>query len=322
MNLSAFVERWYDEPLADGDGHTSDELAAAAARIGITLPKVLADWYAQVGNRLRSVQDSPRQLRDLSVEDGSLRVWTENQSVWSIRAELDGSDDPMCRLDDDSYDWPATPLSASLFGMLVSDTLVGAWDGRRMGALGRLGRLIQGGFVEDVADEKLVELRQAYGPLEIVRNPFFPERYIGDGETIIRIQEVGIEWMTATDAAFARLDTLVGLSSAEEHEVVIAFDPLSKQDLKLIVITESHGILLHEHYQRVIADVGHLGMSVAGNAPRFHIQSRDPHRILELILDELPAELHDRVTIATRPVGISVFEVLFPTTRTSYALPD
>lgn len=322
IDLATFVERWYDEPLADGDGCSRDEIAGVAARLGCEIPAVLADWYARVGTRLRSVQDSPRQLRDLTVEARDMRVWTENQGVWSILARLDGSDDPMCRLDDDHVGWPPTPLSASLFGMLVSDTLVGAWAGQRMGPLGRLGRLVQGGALEDFTDDTLGELRVAYGELAIVRNPFFPEAYRGDDETIIRIQDVGIEWMTASDAAFARLDALLGLTHADEHEVVVAFEHLSRSELTRLVRSESNGLVDVSHYQRVIGAVGHLGMAVAGTAPRFHIRTRDPHRILELVLDEVPAELHHRVTIAMRPAAISVFEVLFPAGRTSYVLPD
>jgi len=56
-------------------------------------------------------------------------VWNENQGVWSIIAPVDAGDDPVC---------PNKPLSQTLFGMLVSDTIAGAGSGSRIGTLGEL----------------------------------------------------------------------------------------------------------------------------------------------------------------------------------------
>src|SRR5215471_1105478 len=81
--LGTFIDRWYAQPPSDADGHTPLEIEQAAKRLGGRLPAALTEWYELVGRRLRAVQDSPRPLGKLTIENGGLRVWSENQSVWS-----------------------------------------------------------------------------------------------------------------------------------------------------------------------------------------------------------------------------------------------
>src|SRR5688572_3342871 len=222
--LGAFIERWYAQPLSDADGNTPLEIEQVATRLGVRLPTALTEWYELVGGRLRDVQDSPTLLGKLTIEDGSVRVWTENQGVWSIHAPLDAGDDPVCRLEGDFSTSPDEPLSQVLFGMLVSDTMVG--DGSGSASLGDLRTTVRGGYSDDFTEEQVQRLRTKYKALTWTLNPFFDEPYIGDDATAIRFHtNVAIEWMTATDEAFAVLDGVFDLApEGGEQEVVVAFD--------------------------------------------------------------------------------------------------
>jgi hypothetical protein len=87
-------------------------------------------------------------------------VWTENQGAWSILVPL-GEDDPFVELDDSNHGFSGGRTSAVLRGMLMSDTLVGAWGRGGCGALGALAPHVVGGNDENMPDgvaEKLVEL--------------------------------------------------------------------------------------------------------------------------------------------------------------------
>src|SRR5262245_16629882 len=109
--LGIFMDRWYAQPPSDADGHTPFEIEQAAGRLGERLPVALTEWYELVGRRLRDVQDSPRRLGELTIEKGGLRVWSENQGVWSIIAPVDAGDDPVCRVEGDFTSSPDEPLS-------------------------------------------------------------------------------------------------------------------------------------------------------------------------------------------------------------------
>ena len=74
-----------------------------------------------------------------------------------------------------------------------------------------------------------------------------------------------------------------------------------------------------ELFSRPLAGIGHVGM-VGGDSPRFHIRTKDPHRVLERVLSALPADLLPRLTVATRPVAVSVFAVLYPEGKTTFVL--
>ena len=250
-DLRAFVERWYAHPLSDGDGFPPLEIERVAQRLGVRLPATLTEWYELVGRRLRDIQDSPTQLDELQVEQGMLRVWTENQGVWSIMTFLDDGDDPHCLLDDKSYDFPGTPLSHALLGMLVSDTLVGAWGGRRIGTLGELRPAVSGGYCENFTEAHLQQIGSSYEALDYARNPYFDQPYRGNAASIIRVQEVAIEWMTATHEAFEALNNVLELFPPDgDHEVVVVFDEESQGELPSLDAVRS-----------VLASVGHVGQS-------------------------------------------------------------
>lgn len=170
-------------------------------RFRTPIPRALVEWFELVGRRLRAVQDSPLRLDELTIEGGVMRVWIENQGVWSIVAPVEAGDDPLCRADGEPTSSPDAPLSRTLLGMVVSDTLAGV--GRRVGPLGELGATVQGGCCDEFSNKQLQRLRSTFQPLSYSLNPFFEEPYRGDDATVVRIQEVALEWMTATNPAFA-----------------------------------------------------------------------------------------------------------------------
>jgi len=229
-------------------------------------------------------------------------------------------------VDGDSATPPCEPLSLVLRGMLVSDTLVGSWTGRGTGTLGALRSTVRGGHCDEFSDEQVQRLRAAYQPLDIVINPFFDEAYLGDEATVIRLHhDVMVEWMTATDEAFAALDAVFGLTpEGGEQEVVVAFEQLSSAQLRHLTRTGEGSMRLPETdlFRGALAGIGHVGMAVGGDAPRFHITTTDPQRVLETALSALPADLLPHLIVATRPVSVSVFEVLYPEGRTTYFLPS
>jgi len=101
--LGTFVHRWYARPLSEDDGHTPLEIESAARRLGTPLPVALAEWFELVGRRLQYVQDAPRLLHIVSIENGMMRVWTENQGVWAIVTPVESGDDPLCEVDEHEF---------------------------------------------------------------------------------------------------------------------------------------------------------------------------------------------------------------------------
>ncbi len=174
------------------------------------LPVALAEWYELVGRRLRFVQDHPCPLDAVEVVNGSIAIWWENQGVWEVRSPADG-DDPIAFARKDASSSPDAPLGETLLGLLVSETLVGAWAGSHEGALGALRAAVRGGNSLDTSDKAIEKLRRSYSPLGYVRNPTFDVPMRGTEDVIIRAYDVAVEWMTATDDAFAALDRVLAL---------------------------------------------------------------------------------------------------------------
>lgn len=87
-----------DPALGPGDGFTVDELDAAEAGLGLTLPDALREAYALFGRRreLTAVQDRFLAPQDLRVEDGVLIYRVEAQGIlaWGVRVEHLATDDP------------------------------------------------------------------------------------------------------------------------------------------------------------------------------------------------------------------------------------
>lgn len=210
--LGGFVGTWYADPLAAADGCGPDELAAAARRLGRPLPAELAEWFELVGHRLEDVQDSPARPDRILLDDDGICVWVENQGVWAIVADPDG----VCRSSEVEH-FATEPVSVSeaVRGMVLSDTLVGAWPGLGRGPLGRLAGSVRGDAVEDVSADTLVAVRAAYPRLPVAPNPYFAAVPLhGDEGTVLRGDletGLGLMWMTATEAARERLELLVPL---------------------------------------------------------------------------------------------------------------
>lgn len=210
--LTGFVARWYRQPLCDGDGCSTEDLAATERRLGTRLPAALAEWFLLVDRRLQSVQDSPLRLQKLEIaDDGLLPVWWENQGVWSLRVRSDApEDDPPMEADEE---FPISGrLVETLLSMVTSDTLVGAWGGDHRGPMGWLGEHVRGGTVEGAEVSVVAPLRLPLLPGP--GNPFFQEldcRPRGDDTLVVRFNGADLEWMTATPEAFARLSSVLDL---------------------------------------------------------------------------------------------------------------
>lgn len=312
--LADVLDRWYAEPLTAADGSTPEEIAAT----GTVLPTVLAEWFTLVGNRLRPVQDAPATPKDLD-EDGAVVVWTENQGCWAIRVDGPG-DDPVCVLDDDAYPFTPARLTATLHGMLLGDTLVGAWSGHRIGPLGRLAPGVRGGFAKDATDAETAAVEAAYAPLPVAGNPFSGEAPRADAAAIVRCGH-WLEWMTADDASFARIGALVDLDPAGgEHEVVLAFEGASPERRRLVESAE--GFADHPRFAEAVGARGHLGMAVCGaDDVRFHVTTRHPEETARALLAAVPRQLAEHAVLAVRPARISVFRVVHPEERAEYVPP-
>ncbi len=136
----------------------------------------------------------------------------------------------------------------------------------------------------------------------------------GNEDAILRIQDVAIEWMTSTDAAFASLDALLDLRPENgEHEVVLAFRKLTHEQYSSLVKHRTPSIArAMEALSNALVGVGQVGSAVDSDSPPFHLRTKHPHRVLEILLAMIPKELHSKLTITTRPAAISVSEVLYP----------
>ena len=105
---------------------------------------------------------------------------------------------------------------------------------------------------------------------------------------------------------------------------MFAFERLSAEQLRGVIHSDEELTLQLPDiglFERSLAGLGHVGVAVGGNSPRFHIRTREPKRVLERILAALPSDLLPKLTVATRPVAISVFAVLFPEGQTTFGLP-
>ncbi len=318
--LADVVGRWYAEPLAAADGSSPDEVVAAAERVGGDLPAGVVEWFTLVGRRLRAVQDAAATPGTLRRDDGGVVVWTENQGVWSLVARPDGS----CVVDEEDFPFPPVPLAQALHGMVLSDTLVGVWAGTRVGPLGRLAPGVRGGTVLD-ADAGKVAAVAVFPELAVPGNPFWGTPPRGDVDTVLRGDEhsgAGLEWMTASRAAFDRLDGLVALDPpGGPQEVVVAFEGLTHTERA--TLTRGQGVPDTDRFAAAVGDLGRLRMG-AGTADgvRFHITTTRPDETIAALRGVVPAELSGKVVVAVRPERVSTFRVVHPVGRDEYLLPD
>lgn len=213
--LVEFVSTWYARPL-QLDGNTEEQIVAAEARLGGSLPAALREWYRMVGHRLQQVnQDSPVELERLELEDGCVSVWWENQGNWSVEVKIADADaDPWATVDGSSCGMPSWDrrdrLSRALIGMTISDTLVGAWGGHGMGPLGELRSGVSAGMTErPPLDDRGI---RRWPILDVFINPNFDCPLRGRSDLIIRGDEDWLEWMTASVGAHRELAQALGLS--------------------------------------------------------------------------------------------------------------
>ncbi|MEU5696862.1 hypothetical protein [Actinosynnema sp. NPDC020468] len=304
--LRDVVDRWYAEPLTAADGSPPADLEAAAARVGGALPVGLAEWFTLVGRRLRAVQDCPATPGAVRRDGAGVVVWTENQDVWSLVVRADG----VCVVED--FPFPPTPVATAVHGMVLGDTLVGAWAGSMTGPLGRLADSVRGGRVEEALD---------YPELAVPGNPFRGVPPRGDVDTVVRGNEAGWEWMTASRAAFERLDGLVPLDPpGGAREVVVAFEDLTAAERA--VLTREHGVPDVDRFAVAAGTRAQLRMAAAeAGGVRFHLVTERAEETVAAVLGAVPEGVADKVVVAVRPERISRFRVVHPVGRDEYVLP-
>lgn len=215
--LGDVLDRWYSTELCAEQGLSPAEIDTVERESGLTLPTAMREWFELVGHRLEAVQDSPARPGHLFEERDQVVIWAENQGCWFAVCPQRG-DDPLAAFADSDLD--AAPVSTLLQAMTLSDTVIGAWSGDRRGPLGTLAPSVRGGLIEDFTEAELSACARAYPPLAVPGNPFAPSNPRGDAETVLRGEPNGVwvEWMTATDDAFARLEQVVDLVPAAPKE--------------------------------------------------------------------------------------------------------
>lgn len=143
----------------------------------------LPDLYA-----IRAIPGEPgtfhRHPDRVLADGGGVVVWTENQGVWSLVVGSDGA----CVVDVEGFPFPSTPLRRALYGMLLSDTLVGVWSGTRVGPLGRLAPGVRGGTVQNAGAGDVAAVA-VYPEPAVPGNPFWGTPPRGDADTVLRGDE-------------------------------------------------------------------------------------------------------------------------------------
>ncbi|WP_232667066.1 hypothetical protein [Pseudonocardia sp. TRM90224] len=326
------INRWYADPLVASDGSSPDDIAVAEQRIGGNLPTSVVEWFTLVGRRLQDVCDTVEKPDTLYRNGGGVGVWTECQGGWAVVAQPDDT----CVLREygsTPLTFPQTPLWPALHGLLLGDTLAGACAGRR-GPLGRLAPDVRGGHMPEEspleADPETDAVWAAYQELPVPGGPYWGSSPRGDADTVLRRSEegsgLGLEWMTATPAAFDRVAGLVTLDPpGGPQEIVLAFEHLSPAELT--TLSDDHGFPDPDPFAAAVRDFGHLGMAEGATAGvRFHVRTSRPDETIAALWDALrgvvPGELADKVVVAIRPARISSFRVVHPAGRDQYVLPE
>lgn len=241
--------------------------------------------------------------------------------MWSLLARPDGD----CVLADDDFAFPRTPLAQALHGMVLSDTLVGVWAGNRLGPLGRLAPGVRGGSMPDADAEEVAAVTAAYPELAVPGSPFHGTPPRGTADTVLRGDEhsdMGLEWMTASPAAFDRMAGLVALDPpGGPHVVVLAFERLTEAER--VLLTDDRGSPETTRFALAVGDLGHLGMAASTRAGvRFHVTTSLPDETAAALRAVVPDALADKGVVAVRPERVSSFRVVHPIGRDEYVLPD
>src|SRR5580700_3782443 len=117
-------------PLGPDEGESDDRISLVAQILGIPMPRLLREFYRRAGRRqdINRTQDQLVALDDLSLEQGYLVFYVENQAVcyWGIAvADLGLEDPPVYQgvpyAEVPDWDWiqQTERLSEFLFVMLI-----------------------------------------------------------------------------------------------------------------------------------------------------------------------------------------------------------
>jgi hypothetical protein len=187
--LAAFIAGWWSPP-APTDGVPEGEIAAAEARLHVTLPAALREAYGRFGQRDEIAASfdtllSPRRLRR---RDGMLVVWILDEAIeWGVRlGDLALADPPMVvreqLRDDGSWeDHPALPGEATVSRFFLWKSLDQATHGSRY---------VNSVDVEDV-EAMAAFLAQRFALLDfgLVTYPAPPTRFYGGEDVVIALRE-------------------------------------------------------------------------------------------------------------------------------------
>jgi len=331
------LDRWYAVPLSSEDGATPAEIAEAVVAMRLDdqprwdagLPDVLAEWFQLVAHRLHSVEGGPATLPELWGDPGGVLVWWDGS--WGLLVDQTGS----CFIDDDEFEFPPVPLPAVLHAMVLSDTVDGVWSaaqnslgGERVGPLGRIADKVRGGMIRDDASRNWTLIMAVYDELPVLPNPYLGLPHRGDAETVIRWFEeddgsTGIEWMTASDTAFARFTEVVDVDPpGGEYEVLLQFTGLAPELLasvckpgfaphtERVVVPVRRSVL--KRFEDAVKGLGHLGVAPSEpNEVQLYVTTVMANEVAAALWSAIPEQLVSHAVIAVRPQGLATFRVVF-----------
>lgn len=321
--LIACVDRWYSDPIGGGDGVSERELLGAEKRLGTRLPNLVREWHLLVGARLQPVQDSPATLKDLRADDleaGRVVLWVENQGCWTVEAPLAGDGPAMVVWGEPDVPAVVAPVREALLGMLMSDTLVGAWAGRGQGTLGPLRPQVVGGCVDSVDRPTLDRLRARYATLDLQVGPSHSvegQPQHGDRETLIRFDSYTdrVEWMVASADALGRLRDVLRREE-RENRLVVGLSGLTRAQVR--PLTNERLLSLA---RQAAGDTG--GPLMVGDGPSgliMEIATDDPDGTFARLRALLPG-LDTRLVAGARCDEVALFRPLWPPGASAFVSP-
>ncbi|MBO6938182.1 MAG: hypothetical protein JJ863_24655 [Deltaproteobacteria bacterium] len=257
-------------------------------------------------------------LEELTVRDGWIVLWTENQGNWWIEVAAEESEgDSPTRVGGmgSVMEWNAT-VTEALLGMAVSDSLIGAMAGRPNGPLGTFRQEVVGGCVEaPEAIDRVVQLPA----LDVVPNPYFEEPMRGSDGLIIRADGPFFTWMAADAGAEARAYEVLGLSDDDgPQQLVVRFvdvEPPARADLRAFLrslkdlSTPDAPVRLSQH-------------SADFAAGAIRIESDEPDVAFTRVRGFIPQSLLPYMSAGYRHEHTARFVPCWPPAATSFRAPD
>ena len=315
--LARFVGRFYEAPL--GAGMVSEaEVRARVEQAGGPVPTVVAEWFRLVGGRLMDVnQDRAVRLESLTVRDGWIVLWVENQGNWWIEACAESSeDDPKTRVGGmgAATEWNAT-VTEALLGMAVSDSLIAAAVGSPHGPLGSFHPEVVGGNVD--APDAAAQV-DALDPLDIVLNPYFEAPMRGDDSLIIRPDGPFYTWMAADPDAELRANQVFEVSATRgPQQLVIRFtdvEPGARSTLRVFLRAS-------DDFSTADAPVRLSQYSADFSSGAVRIESDDPTAAFARVRALVPDSLLPFMSAGHRPEHTARFVPCWPPDATSFRAP-